>query len=62
MAKRSAREAEERSTRSAREAEEAMQEVRLQLQQEEQRARDSEERLFQEQALRARQDIQGSEH
>ena len=55
-------EAQERATRSAREAEEAMQEVRLQLQQAEQRARDSEERLVQEQALRARQAIQGSEH
>ena len=55
-------EAQERATRSTREAEEAMQEVRLQLQQAEQRARDSEERLVQEQALRARQAIQGSEH
>ena len=60
-ATRSAREAEE-ATRSAREAEEAMQEVRLQLQQAEQRARDSEEMLAQEQALRARQAIQGSVH
>ena len=55
-------EAQEMATRSAREAEEAMQEVRLQLQQAEQRALDSEERLVQEQALRARQAIQGSEH
>ena len=71
-ATRSARDAEERATRSAREAEEAtriaretdeaMQEVRLQLQQAEQRAHDSDAMLAQEQALRARQDIQGSEH
>ena len=60
-ATRSAREAEEATT-SAREAEEAMQEVRLQLQQAEQRAHDSEAMLAQEQALRARQAIQGSEH
>ena len=60
-ATRGAREAEE-ATRSAREAEEAMQEVRLQLQQAEQRAHDSEEMLAQEQAQRARQAIQGSEH
>ena len=57
-----ATDAEERATRSAREAEEAMQEVRLQLQQAEQRAHDSEAMLAQEQALRARQAIQGSEH
>ena len=54
--------AEERATRSAREVEEAMQEVRLQLQQAEQRAHDSEAMLAQEQARRARQAIQGSEY
>ena len=59
-ATRSAREAEEAS-RNARDAEDALQEVRLHLQQAEQRPHDSEERLAQEQALRARQTIQGSE-
>ena len=39
-----------------------MQQVILQLQQAEQRAHDSEEMLAQEQALRARQAIQGSGH
>ena len=61
-ATRSARDAEKWATRIAREVEDAMQEVRLQLQQAEQRAHDSEERLAQEQALTARQAIQGSEH
>ena len=68
-ATRSTREAEDRATRSAREAEEAMQEVRLQLeevrlqlQQAERRAHDSEAMLVQEQARRARQVIQRSEH
>ena len=51
-----------RATISAREAEESMQEVRLQLHLAEQRALDSEEMLVQEQAWRARQAIQGSEH